>query len=221
MYINNVDISQYGAYVRTGWGVTPGKVDREVYSPLTGTLPTIGKLKLGLEKVSVPIRVIGGSDNESGNCGDVVISMCTGSTVELVLPDGSTHTAVLTGISNREKKATGVLDLTLEFSAYKHGELQRVTGGTFYVYGTRPDMECSISCAVETPGDFSVAGITFSGCAAGDTLQIDGIGRRVLKNGAPVDLSTTNFVSFPMLHPEINTVACDTTPIVEYYPLYV
>ena len=65
-----------------------------------------------------------------------------------------------------------------------------------------------------------MAGVTFSDCAAGDVLVIDGIAGKVTKNGSAMDISKTDFLKFPVLFPGKNTVTCTGTASVEYYPIF-
>ena len=65
-----------------------------------------------------------------------------------------------------------------------------------------------------------MAGVTFSDCAAGDVLVIDGIEGKVTKNGNAMDISKTDFLKFPFLDPGKNTVTSTGAAAVEYYPIF-
>ena len=62
--------------------------------------------------------------------------------------------------------------------------------------------------------------MTFSDCAAGDVLMIDGMNGKVTKNGSAMDISKTDFLKFPFLTPGKNTVISTGVADVEYYPIF-
>lgn len=90
----------------------------------------------------------------------------------------------------------------------------------FTVKGTAPRIGCRIAATVPDGADsFSMAGVTFTGVAAGDMLCIDGLTIRVLVNGAP-GLQKCDIIEWPYLKPGLNTVPGDSAMTVDYYPIY-
>ena len=149
-----------------------------------------------------------------------MLSMCLESNVEMMLPNGKTYVAALTDTGEVEKSAEGVIDFTLEFTGYQRGEIVKAQTPNIMCFSTVPETPYRITATVGAGGSFTMAGVTFSDCVAGDVLVIDGIAGKVTKNGSAMDISKTDFLKFPVLFPGKNTVTCTGSASVEYYPIF-
>lgn len=218
-YIDNREMSAYGIYVASGYSVTSAPVSRSVYSggcaSYVATRPMIG-----LKTLKIPVRVVQDTTDQADSIRSWMLSLCLGSKVALVLPNGKRYVAALTDAGEVEKFAEGVLDLTLTFTGYQRG--QRVTAQTPDVMclSTVPETPFRITATVPAAGSFTMAGVTFANCAAGDVLVVDGLGGKLTKNGEAVLIADTDFIRFPTLSPGGNTVNCDAAATVEYDPIF-
>jgi hypothetical protein len=220
LYVNGAELTARGVYLKDNYSVSAGNIDRIVYGQLGGAGFAASPFRYGLRTIKIPLRIIKPTAAEAEIERSSLIRLCSGSNTELMLPGGVQYTACLTSAGNAQKQANGIIDSEFVFLGYQHGSLVMVAGLSVFCDGTMPDTPARFSSVVTAAGVFSMCGVTFSNCEAGDTISLDGIKRRVLYNGAPCDLSRCDIVDFPALQPGINTLSCDGDLATEYFPMY-
>lgn len=218
-YIDGIEMTSRGVFITSDYIVSSAPVSRSVYSGGCASYVAT-KPKIGLKTLELPVRIVQESTDTADSVRSWLLSMCLGNKVELMLPNGKLYVAALTDAGEVEKFAEGVIDFTLEFTGYQRGELVKAQTPSIMCFSTVPETPYKITATVAAAGSFSMAGVTFNDCAAGDVLVIDGMTGKVTKNGNAMDISKTDFLSFPVLTPGKNTVTSTATAAVEYYPIF-
>lgn len=218
-YINGIEMTNRGVFITSDYTVSSASVSRSVYSGGCASYVAT-KAKIGLKTIRLPLRIVQESTDMADSMRSWMLSMCLESKVEMMLPNGKTYVAALTDAGEVEKSAEGVIDFTLEFTGYQRGEIVKAQTPNIMCFSTVPETPYRITATVGDGGSFTMAGVTFSDCAAGDVLVIDGIAGKVTKNGSAMDISKTDFLKFPVLFPGKNTVTCTGSASVEYYPIF-
>ena len=218
-YINGIEMTNRGVFITSDYTVSSASVSRSVYSGGCASYVAT-KAKIGLKTIRLPVRIVQESTDMADSMRSWMLSMCLESKVEMMLPNGKTYVAALTGAGEVEKSAEGVIDFTLEFTGYQRGEIVKAQTPNIMCFSTVPETPYRITATAGAGGSFTMAGVTFSDCAAGDVLVIDGIAGKVTKNGSAMDISKTDFLKFPVLFPGKNTVTCTGSASVEYYPIF-
>ena len=217
-YINGKEMTKNGAYIKTGYIVTSAPINRSVCS--NGCAAYVAtKAKIGLKSLKIPVRIITDTAAADG-IRSMILSMCIDENVDIVLPNGNRYVSVLVNSGEADAVSRGVIDFTLEFSGYQRGELITAKTPNVMCFSTVPETPYKITATVAAAGSFSMAGVTFTKCAVGDVLVIDGLNGKLTKNGLAVLIADTDFVSFPVLSPGQNTVNCTVSATVEYYPIF-
>ena len=218
-YINGIEMTNRCIFLTSDYTVSSASVSRSVYSGGCASYVAT-KAKIGLKAIRLPVRIVQESTDMADSMRSWMLSMCLESKVEMMLPNGKTYVAALTDTGEVEKSAEGVIDFTLEFTGYQRGEIVKAQTPSIMCFSTVPETPYRITATVVSGGSFTMAGVTFSDCAAGDVLMIDGIAGKVTKNGSAMDISKTDFLKFPVLFPGKNTVTCTGSASVEYYPIF-
>lgn len=217
-YINGHEMSSKGVYIAPGYTVTSAPISRSVYSGGCASYVAT-KAKIGLKTLKLPVKIVQDTTDKADSIRSWMLSVCLGSKVDAALPNGKRYVVALTDTGEVEKFAEGVLDFTLEFTGYQRGELVTAQTPNVMCFSTVPETPYKITATVAAAGSFSMAGVTFTKCAVGDVLVIDGLNGKLTKNGLAVLIADTDFVSFPVLSPGQNTVNCTVSATVEYYPI--
>lgn len=219
-YIGGIEMTNRGVFITSDYTISSAPISRSVYSGGCASYVAT-KARIGLKTLKLPVRIVHESTDTADDVRSWLLSLCLGSKVDIALPNGKRYVAALTGAGEVEKFAEGVLDFTLEFTGYQRGELVKAAQTpSIMCFSTVPETPYKITATVAAAGSFSMAGVTFTGCAVGDVLVIDGMTGKITKNGSAMDISKTNFLKFPVLTPGKNTVASTTTAVVEYYPIF-
>ena len=218
-YINGIEMTNRCIFRTSNYTVSSASVSRSVYSGGCASYVAT-KAKIGLKTTRLPVRIVQESTDMADSMRSWMLSMCLESKVEMMLPNGKTYVAALTDTGEVEKSAEGVIDFALEFTGYQRGEIVKAQTPNIMCFSTVPETPYRITATVESGGSFTMAGVTFSDCAVGDVLVIDGIAGKVTKNGNAMDISKTDFLKFPFLAPGKNTVTCTGAAAVEYYPIF-
>lgn len=218
-YIGGIEMTNRGVFITSDYTVSSAPVSRSVYSGGCASYVAT-KARIGLKTLKLPVRIVQESTDTADSVRSWLLSLCLGSKVDIALLNGKRYVAALTDAGEVEKFAEGVIDFTLEFTGYQRGELVKAQTPSIMCFSTVPETPYKITATVAAAGSFSMAGVTINDCAAGDVLVIDGMTGKVTKNGNAMDISKTDFLSFPVLTPGKNTVASTTTAVVEYYPIF-
>lgn len=142
---------------------------------------------------------------------------------EIQMPDGFYYRCLLDSISDAEIKGQQnneiIIEVTYSLSGIQHDPLVTVNGGAFQCEATMPQMDCSLSVTVGADADtYQLGGVTFNDVEAGDVLEVDGINKRILKNGAPTIIE--GFFEFPFVVSGANNFTAEDNITVKYYPCY-
>jgi phage-related protein len=162
--------------------------------------------------------------------------------VELYMPDGFYYTSYLTSAGEESVMGVEGQDViavcTYALNGIRHDELETVTvdsGTGFLCKSLIPKTDVKISITVPTAGASGdcvisdaagIGSVTLTNVGANSVIVIDGINKRILKNGAPYT-GTMSFIRFPKLVPGENTIRAyyggtyrTRELTVEYYPTY-
>lgn len=218
-YIGGIEMTNRGVFLTSDYTVSSAPVSRSVYSGGCSSYVAT-KARIGLKTLKLPVRIVQDTTDNADSVRSWLLSMILESKVEIALPNGKRYVVALTDTGEVEKFAEGVIDFTLELTGYQRGDLVKAQTPSIMCFSTVPETPFRITATVNSAGSFSMAGVTFSDCAAGDVLVIDGMTGKVTKNGSAMDISKTDFLKFPVLSPGKNTVTCTVSASVEYYPIY-
>lgn len=223
LYVNGVDISQYGVLVET-FSVGGTAVNNEVYQGRNRTHFNLIASTFGRRAITVSLFYGGKTRRELTMTKSKIDGLFYGP-LELFLPDGFYYSCVLTAAG--EMAISGPQDdqviavSTYTFDGVRHDPLETVTGNTLKCASTMPYTDCRLTCtASDDYASLTIEGVTITGVTAGDILTVDGINGRIMQNGAPC-AGNMSFIHFPRLVPGINTLTCPETLTVEYYPTYI
>lgn len=223
MWINDTDISDYGALVES-FAVDETKITPVTYQGLNSTAFNLLTDQFGMREISVNLFFCAKTRRALTLKKSKIDSLAWGK-VELRLPDGFYYTSVCKSLGElvilgiEGDKVIGLVPYT--FSGFRHDPLVTLQGNTVECISTMPLTNVRLSCtASQARASINIAGVTITGVSNGDRLVVDGILGRILQNGAPC-AGNMSFIKFPQLTPGINTLSCPETLTVEYYPTYI
>ena len=208
MFLNHLNAVEYGVRLLKGWSVKRGSTGASaVKSRMSAAFNVMGS-EVSLKTITLPVTIKGRDQHDAAarlsawEClYDADLKSCGEPSYDL--PWLISNTYVLEGVQRGP-----LLSLKAQPDV------------PFTVKGTAPRIGCRIAATVPDGADsFSMAGVTFTGVAAGDMLCIDGLTIRVLVNGAP-GLQKCDIIEWPYLKPGLNTVPGDSAMTVDYYPIY-
>ncbi len=231
MLVNNKKIAEFGgkllSYSLGGSAVTND------YLRGPGCLaPVLLHTDIGLRPLTVTIT-FEGEDREDTIAKISAFACEVQSKSELWLPDGFTYTCILTSISEVVEILPNYQEVSYNFDAVQHKELQTVS----FASGTRHEIFCTGNlpsrCVVTVTPTANLASLTltFSGkednsvtvnnLKANQKFVIDGTACTVTLNGVN-HFQNTNLIDFPRLDPGVNTLLLSgSVPVsVSFYPSY-
>lgn len=224
-YVGSVGSGAFGARLLADYtvGGTPLTRSRQKLPGVQGWLPLA--TEYGLRSIKLPVHICGPTPRAAAEQKSRLDAALSAEPTELWLPNGFWYTVSLesTGEAQELSDDGCRLSCTYTLLGYAHDPLQTVTlttDGTLYARGTAPEMACRLTCtAGASAASYTMAGVTWSNVAAGDLLVLDGLERRVLRNGAP-DLDSTDLICWPKLTPGQNVLTAPDALTVEYYPIW-
>ena len=232
-YINDVDIYTVGALVES-FKVSGTAIENTAYQGVNSTNFNVLSTTRGMRVITLSLFYKGTTRRELALKKAKIDNLIGNGKIDLKLPDGFHYAAFLTGTGEEQTlgvEGNEIIALsTYTLQGIRHDDLETVSiqsGKGFLCKSLIPETDVRITY-VNTSGHASIviAGVSVSGLAANDTVVVDGIDKRILKNGAPFT-GTMSFIKFPKLVPGPNTiqtkvgsytVTVDLT--VEYYPTY-
>lgn len=218
-YIGSTEMTSRGVFIAPGYTVSSAPIFRAVYSGGCASYVAT-RAKIGLKTLKLPVRIVQETTAAADSLRSWVLSLCLERDVSITLPNGKSYVAALTSTGEVEKFAEGVLDCTIEFAGYQRGEAVTATTPDVFCLSTVPETPYKITGKTAKAGVFHMAGVAFRSCAKGDVIVMDGINKKITRNGNAFDLSNTDFISFPTLSPGNNAVNCDVKAEIVYYPVY-
>lgn len=225
MYVNGVNIADYGALVQS-FKVGANAIKNTTYQGRNRTSFNVLATELTTRPVTVTICYKAPTRRELSLIKAKIDSLLIGK-VELWLPDGFYYTVYMA--SAGEESIVGVeyneeiALCTYTFNGIRHDPLQTVTllqGHTMYCKSLVPHTDCRLTCiATSNWASMRIGPVTVTGIHTNDVVVADGINGRILINGAPCP-GNMSFIHFPSLVPGENVIQCPETLTVEYYPTY-
>lgn len=225
-YVDGVGSASFGARLLSKYEVGSTQItrSRQKLPGVQGWIPLA--TDYALQKIKLPVHIFAGSPRQAAEQKSRLDAALLAEPVELILPNGMHYAASLDD-AGTVSEVTGdgcQLACTYLLYGYAHDPLQSIClpsgGGVLYAYGTAPQMACRLCCtASAAASSYQMAGVTWQAVSPGDTLVLDGIARRVLRNGANA-FDATDMVTWPKLAPGENRLYCPDPLTVEYYPIW-
>lgn len=224
IFLNNVDILQYGARaLRDTIKVGGTPVTNDYFQGRNRSSYVLMSTTYGLKPVSFSL-VYSADDLHTAFENKSMLEAQAFNGCELHLPDGFYYRCMLDEIGDPVVKGAdgiGVLvECSYKFLGIQHDEMITVADGTsFIARGTLARMDCILSVTVGADAaTYNLGDATFSNVEAGDVLVVDGINKRFLKNGAPT--AAANWIGFPYVTSGLNAFTANDIVTVQYYPCY-
>lgn len=240
-YINDVDIYTVGALVES-FKVSGTAIDNTAYQGVNSTNFNVLATTRGMRVITLSLFYKATTRRELALKKAKIDNMIGAGKIDLKLPDGFHYSAYLTGTGEEQTlgvEGNEIIALsTYTLQGIRHDELETVTvdsGTGFLCKSLIPETDVKISITVPTAGASGdcvisdaagIGSVTLTNVGANSVIVIDGINKRILKNGAPYT-GTMSFIRFPKLVPGENTIRAyyggtyrTRELTVEYYPTY-
>lgn len=220
--INGADVRNYGVEIVREYSIGGTQIENTIFLGRNRSSYPLLASVYGRKSYSFTLVYVGTTQREVYLAKSTVESMMWGKP-EIYMPNDFYYTSTLEdiqdGVFEGVEEASVILPVKYSLSGIQHDALV-TTGGQFTNAGTLPYADCKVSCTVSTAADnYTLAGVTFADVTAGENLVVDGIAKRILRNGAPAPGNVT-FINFPTVTPGANTFSALDPVTVEYYPCY-
>lgn len=224
IFINNIDISEFGAKaLRDSIQVGGTEIKNDYFQGRNRTNYTLMSTTFGLKPVKFTLVYIhkylrGALENKS-KCEAEMIKGC-----EVYFPSDFYYRCMIDKIGDATIKGVDgnqvLVEVKYALLGIQHDKMEEVENGAeFVARGTMPQMDCILEVVVGADApSYTLAGAVFGAVVAGDVLTVDGINKRFLKNGAHT--TADSWVSFPYITSGLNHVTAADPVKVKYYPCY-
>lgn len=222
-YINGNNPEDYGAMSLLSYTVSGSSITNTIFQGRNRSSYRLLAAVYGQKAISFSLQYKGKTYRETSLLRSNIESWMWGK-VELFLPDGFYYTATLQSIGDGspigQENNMVLITVEYQFSGIQHDAMVTTAGESFINPGTLPyaDCICSVTASAATDS-YVLAGCTFQDVTQGESLVVDGINGRVLRNGAPAPGNVT-FTSFPQVVPGENSFTAADPVTVQYYPSY-
>ena len=222
-YINGNNPEDYGAMSLLSYTVSGSSITNTIFQGRNRSSYRLLAAVYGQKAISFSLQYEGRTYREASLLRSAIESWMWGK-VELFLPDGFYYTATLQSIGDGspigQENSMVLITVEYQFSGIQHDAMVTTAGESFINPGTLPyaDCVCSVTASAATDS-YVLAGCTFQDVTQGESLVVDGINGRVLRNGAPAPGNVT-FTSFPQVVPGENSFTAADPVTVQYYPSY-
>lgn len=226
-YINGLGADYFGARLLSGYKVGSTKISRsrhKVAAFIQGWYPLSTDYEL--RQITLPVYIFGTSARDAAEKKSRLDAAMLADPIELILPNGFTYSASLDVCTDAEEMQLDGRELKCTYTlvGYAHESLLTEivsSGQIFVVEGTAPEMACRLTCTASADAvAYEMCGVIFSNVAAGDVLVLDGLNKRVTRNGVN-DFDGCDLITWPTLQPGNCTLTAPDTITVEYYPIWV
>lgn len=239
MFIDGVDIYDVGALVKD-FKIGATAVENTAYQGVDSTNFNVLSTVRGMRQITVTLFYKATTKRELALKKAKIDNALGNGKVELYMPDGFYYTSYLTGAGEESVLGVEGQDVialcTYTLNGIRHDELETIsaTSGTAFECKSMiamTDVRITVPANGAT-GNYvisdaaGIGAVTVNNVGVNDTITIDGINKRILKNGAPFT-GSMSFTRFPKLVPGENTIRVyyggvyRTKAItVEYYPTY-
>lgn len=223
VYINGKNVLDYGANVLREYAIGGSAITNTVFQGRNRSSYRLLAGVYGRKSISFTLVYEGETQRHVYLKKSVIESWMWGK-CEVLMPNGFYYTCTLDSIDDSSFEGQEGNQILAEtkytLSGIQHDALMTVPGETFYNPGTLPYTDCSVSVTVGSAApSYALAGATFSNVSAGESLEVDGINGRVLRNGAPAPGNVT-FIRFPQVTPGQNSFTAPDPVTVQFYPSY-
>ena len=223
IYINDNNVLEYGVQALREYSVGGMTVTNSIFQGRNRSSYTLLASVYGRKPISFTLVYQGKTQREAYQVKALIESWMWGKS-EIYLPNRFFYTCTLDSIAESVFEGQEgnwiLLPVQYSLSGVQHDTLMTVPGENFINPGSLPLTDCSVSCTVsQAAGSYTLAGATFANVSAGEKLVVDGINKRILRNGAPAPGNVT-FVQFPSVVPGINQFTAADPVTVEFYPSY-
>ena len=222
MHINGTNIADFGVLVER-MKVGAIEIDQQTYQGVNRTNFNVLDTIQYMRPISVNLFYSAPTRRELALIKSKIDNMMLGK-LELWMPDGFFYSAYL--VSAGEEDILGVERnqvialCAYQFKGVRHDKLETVTGNTVVCKSTVPKTDCRLTCtASQNYTSLQIDTVKIKNVTAGDVLVVDGITGRILQNGG-LCAGNMEFIHFPSLVPDENTLTCPEDLTVEYYPTY-
>lgn len=238
-YINGIDIYTAGALVES-FKVSGTAIDNTAYQGLDSTDFNVLSTTRGMRVITLNLFYKATTKRELALKKAEIDNLIGNGKIDLFLPDGFHYAAFLT--SAGEEQTLGVEDneiialSTYTLQGIRHDNLETISiksNDNLLCKSLIPLTDVKITVPAVAAGNYVIdnskysgAKVTINNVAASDTIVIDGINKRILKNGAPFT-GAMSFTKFPKLVPGVNMIRVyyggvyrSIAITVEYYPTY-
>lgn len=224
-YIDGVGSDWFNARLLSDFKVGSTEINRTRLksSRVQGWIPL--SANYGLRTLQIPVYIFGESAQDAAQRKSELDQAMMAEPVELLLPDGRYYTASLEQISEAEPMQIDRSELKCTYTLLGYAHDPLITTGVsndqrIYAYGTAPEMDCRLTCTASADAvSYQMAGVTWTGVKSGDVLVLDGLEKRVLRNGVNA-FDACDLITWPTLRPGYNTLSAPDAITVEYYPIY-
>ena len=240
-YINDVDIYTVGALVES-FKVSGTAIANTAYQGVNSTNFNVLQTTRGMRVITLNLFYKGQTRRELALKKAKIDNMIGAGKIDLKLPDGFHYSAYLTATGEEQTlgvEGNEIIALsTYTLQGIRHDDLETITvnsGTTFQCDSLIPETDVKISITIPTAGASGnvvisdaagIGSVTMTDVGANAVILIDGINKRIHKNGAPFT-GTMSFIRFPKLIPGDNTIRAyygstyrTRELTVEYYPTY-
>lgn len=222
-YINGNNPEDYGAMSLLSYTVSGSSITNTIFQGRNRSSYRLLAAVYGQKAISFSLQYKGKTYREASLLRSTIESWMWGK-VELFLPDGFYYTATLQSIGDGsplgQENNMVLITVEYQFSGIQHDAMVTTAGESFINPGTLPyaDCICSVTASAATDS-YVLAGCTFQDVTQGESLVVDGINGRVLRNGAPAPGNVT-FTNFPKVVPGENSFTAPDPVTVQFYPSY-
>lgn len=223
--VGGIDSCNFGARLLSNYtvGSTPVNRSRLKATQVQGWIPL--STQYGLRSIYLPVYIAADTPRDAAENKSLLDAAMLDDPVELELPNGMCYTASLDSMGDVEEVTQDGREITCAYTLLGYAHDPLITTGVsndqrIYAYGTAPEMDCRLTCTASADAaSYQMAGVTWTGVKAGDVLVLDGLEKRVLRNGVNA-FDACDLITWPTLRPGYNTLSAPDAITVEYYPIY-
>lgn len=219
MYVNNYNLATFGGNLRMEYTYTAPTLSNEYFKGRKRSSFVLLNSNFELGTLTCPV-VFQGLDRKDVTEKKSAFEKIAFGSCDIDMEDGFSYFAFLDSIGDASYPSESLIEVDYTFQCIRHGDYRTVQGNSVYCESTLPNTDCILSVTVGEAGtNYAVGPVTFPSVQAGEQIVVDGINKRILVNGAPA-ADQAEWLVFPTLTPGDNTLECDDTMEISYYPVY-
>lgn len=223
MYIDWQPLSDFGGKLESGYSVSGSALTTTYLKGKDTSSFLLTSCEIGLRTITLPIVFFGGNYAAVVSNKNRFDAAAVAKKVELQMPDGYYYTSVLTNTGALTWIGSTVASCTYTFQGIQHGAMEVGEGITKFIIcnSTIPKTDCLLrTVATMSDSSYNLNGFVFRDVTSGSVIEVDGIAKRILINGAPA-ANRCDFLHFPFLVPGVNSISAPDPVDVYYYPTYI